>query len=71
MIAIDAISRAMDANGGKLPTRREVLNSVAATHDFVGTSGTFTSQANGDAINPAVFFYRLENGHWSFWQSAA
>lgn len=71
MIAIDAISRAMDAKGGKLPTRREVLNAVAATRDFVGTTGTFTFQPNGDAVNPAVSVYRLQDGHWSFWQSAS
>jgi branched-chain amino acid transport system substrate-binding protein len=69
-IVIDAIDRAIQANGGKLPTRREVLDAVAATRDFAGTTGTFTFQPNGDAVNPAVSVYRLEKGHWSFWQNA-
>jgi branched-chain amino acid transport system substrate-binding protein len=69
-IVIDAIDRAIQANGGKLPTRREVLDAVAKTKDFVGASGTFTFQANGDAVNPAVSIYRLDKGHWAFWQGA-
>jgi branched-chain amino acid transport system substrate-binding protein len=69
-IIIDAISRAIQANGGKLPTRLEVLDAVAATHDFVATTGTFTFQPNGDAVNPAVSVYRVVNGAWAFWQNA-
>jgi len=70
-IVIDAIHRAIQVNGGKLPTRREVLDAVATTHDFVGTTGTFTFQPNGDAVNPAVSVYRFQNAAWTFWQSAA
>jgi branched-chain amino acid transport system substrate-binding protein len=69
-VIIDAISRAIQINGGKLPNRGQVLDAVAATHALVGTTGTFTFQPNGDAINPAVSVYRLQNGDWSFWQSA-
>jgi branched-chain amino acid transport system substrate-binding protein len=69
-LIIDAISRAMQANGGKIPTRREVLDAVAATRDFVGVSGTFTFQPSGDAVNPAVSVDRVQNGDWSFWQNA-
>jgi branched-chain amino acid transport system substrate-binding protein len=71
MIVIDAIGRAILVNGGKLPTRREVLDAVAATRDFVGSTRTFTFQPSGDALDPAVSVYRLENGHWSFWQNAS
>jgi ABC-type branched-subunit amino acid transport system substrate-binding protein len=47
-----------------------VLDAVATTHDFVGTTGTFTFQPNGDAVNPAVSVYRFQNGAWTFWQNA-
>jgi branched-chain amino acid transport system substrate-binding protein len=70
-IIIDAIGRAIRSNGGKLPTRLEVLNAVAATHGFVGTTGTFTFQANGDAVAPASSVYSLKNGQWTFWQNAS
>jgi branched-chain amino acid transport system substrate-binding protein len=69
-IVIDAIHRAIQASGGKLPTRLQVLDAVATTQDFVGTTGTFTFQPNGDAVNPAVSVYRFHNGAWTFWQSA-
>lgn len=70
-IVIDAIDRAIQANGGKLPTRRQVVDAVAATRDFAGATGTFTFQPNGDAVNPAVSVWRLEKGRWSFWQKAS
>jgi branched-chain amino acid transport system substrate-binding protein len=70
-IVIDAIQRAIQADGGKVPTRLEVLNAVAATRDFPGTTGTFTFQPNGDAIKPAVSIYRVEEGRWMFWESAS
>ena len=68
-IIIDAVERVIKSNGGRVPTRREVLDAVASTHDFVGTSGTFTFQPNGDASNPAVSVYRVEGGKWTFWRS--
>lgn len=70
-IILDAIGRAIQASGGKLPSRRQVLDAVASTHDFVGVTGTFTFKPNGDAVNPAVSAYRIQNGKWSFWQSAS
>ena len=61
----------MQSNGGKPPTRREVLDAVAATRDFVGATGTFTFLPSGDAAHGAVSVYRLQNGAWTFWQSAS
>lgn len=69
-IVIDAIGRAIRANGGKVPTRLQVLEAIAATRDFHGTSGTFTFQPNGDAVSPAVSVYRVEGGRWRFWENA-
>jgi branched-chain amino acid transport system substrate-binding protein len=69
-ILIDAIRRAMDANGGKLPNRREVLDAVAATRGFVGATGTFTFLPSGDPMNPGFSVYRIQNGNWSYWENA-
>lgn len=67
---IAAIDRAIRANGGKEPTRLQVLAAVAATRDFRGASGTFTLGPSGDATNPAVSVYRVEKGRFAFWQNA-
>lgn len=69
-ILIAAIDHAMQNNGGKVPTREQVLNAVAATRDFTGLTGTFSFDANGDAIKPAVSFYYVHRGSWTFWQNA-
>jgi branched-chain amino acid transport system substrate-binding protein len=69
-ILIAAIDRAIASNGGKVPTREQVLKAVAATKDFKGITGTFSFDANGDAIKPAVSFYNVRGGSWTFWQNA-
>jgi branched-chain amino acid transport system substrate-binding protein len=69
-ILIDAIDRAIAGNGGKVPTREQVLRAVAATKDFKGLTGTFSFDANEDAIKPAVSFYNVQGGSWTFWQNA-
>lgn len=60
----------MQANGGKVPSRQEVLNAIASARDFVGASGTFTFLPSGDPTQPALSVYRVQNGHWTFWQNA-
>ena len=69
-ILVAAIGRAIVQNGGKIPTREQVLGAVAATHDFKGLTGTFSFNANGDATNPAASLYYVRNGSWTFWQNA-
>jgi len=69
-IVIDAIGRAVQAAGGKVPTRRQVLDAVAATQHFAGATGSYTFAPSGDAELPAVSVYRVENGRWTFWQNA-
>lgn len=62
-ILIDAISRAIDANGGRIPTRAQVVKAVAQAH-FEGVTGTYSFDAQGDALSPMMSIYRVENGHW-------
>lgn len=69
-ILIAAIDRAIQAGGGRIPTREQVLKAVAATIDFKGVTGTYTFDANGDAVRAAVSFYYVRGGSWTFWQNA-
>ena len=65
-ILIDAIGRAIDANGGKLPTRQQVVDAVTATKDFKGLTGTYTIDKNGDPTAPTMAIFQVKSGSWSF-----
>lgn len=64
LILIDAITRAVAQNGGRRPTRRQVLQAVAATSGLKALTGTWSFDANGDATSPGITFYRVEAGLW-------
>lgn len=68
-ILIAAIDRAIVDNGGKFPTREQVLRAVAATKEYKGITGTYSFDANGDPINPAVSIYHVIAGKWTWWQN--
>jgi branched-chain amino acid transport system substrate-binding protein len=61
-LLIDAISRALQQNSGKIPTRLQVLNAVASTQGFEGVTGTYSFDARGDATSPLMSVYRVTNG---------
>ncbi|HSS60205.1 MAG TPA: branched-chain amino acid ABC transporter substrate-binding protein [Candidatus Limnocylindrales bacterium] len=63
-IMIDAIRRAIRNNGGQVPSRAQVVTALAATHDFVGLTGKFSFDANGDAVTPLMSMYQLRDGGW-------
>lgn len=67
-ILIDAIDRAIRANGGKIPTRGQVREAVAETN-FKGITGTYSFDANGDVVNAGVSFYTVNQGSWAFWRN--
>ena len=69
-ILIAVIDRAIRDNGGRIPTREQVLQAVAATSEFKGITGTYSFNANGDATQPAVSFYNVHGGSWTFWQNS-
>ena len=66
-VLIDAIARAVDANGGRIPTRAQVVEAVAHSQ-FKGVTGTYVFDANGDAISPLMSIYRVEKGQWVYLQ---
>ena len=59
---IAAIESAIKANGGKMPTRADVLKNVAATKDFASPIGTIGFDENGDTTAPILSLYKIAGG---------
>jgi branched-chain amino acid transport system substrate-binding protein len=53
-ILLDAIGRAIQSNGGKLPTRQQVIDAVAATKNYKALSGVTTFTSGGDPTQPTL-----------------
>lgn len=56
-ILVDAVKRAIDANGGKVPSRQQVIDAVQATSGLKGTVGTYAFDANGDPKSATMAFW--------------
>ena len=65
-ILIDAIGRAIDKNGGNMPTRQQVIDAVASTSSFKGLTGVITFDANGDPTHPTLQLQQVKSGAWVF-----
>src|SRR2546423_4916183 len=59
-ILLDAVKRAIDANGGKVPSRQQVIDAVQATNGLKGTVGTYAFDANGDPKSATMAFYQTK-----------
>ncbi|HZV78933.1 MAG TPA: branched-chain amino acid ABC transporter substrate-binding protein [Candidatus Binatus sp.] len=66
MVLINAIGQAVKANGGKAPTREQVLQYLRQTKDFPSVVGTFSFDANGDTTNRIISFNEAVKGKWVF-----
>jgi branched-chain amino acid transport system substrate-binding protein len=64
-ILIDAIDRAIKANGGNMPTRQQVIDQMAQTSNFQGLTGTYTLNAQGDPTTPALQIQQYKSGAWT------
>src|SRR5258708_8990833 len=53
-ILIDAIGRAIDKNGGNMPTRQQVIDAVASTSSFKGLTGALTFYPTRDPPHPTL-----------------
>ena len=56
-ILIAAIGRAIDANGGNMPTRIQVVQQMAATKDYKGLTGVYSFNQYGDPTAPNMSIY--------------
>jgi branched-chain amino acid transport system substrate-binding protein len=61
-IEIAAIAKAIKEDGGKMPTRAQVLKNVAATRDFDTPIGKIGFDANGDTTAPILTLKKLNAG---------
>jgi branched-chain amino acid transport system substrate-binding protein len=67
-IILDAISRAIDTAGGKMPTREQVVAAVQATNKLKLSTGTYSFDANGDPTSATMAFYQYQTAakDWVF-----
>jgi len=59
-ILLDAISRAIDAAGGNMPTREQVVAAVQATKNLKLSTGTYSFDNNGDPTSATMAFYQYK-----------
>ena len=64
-ILIDAIGRAIDANGGNMPSRQQVIDAMAKTSNFQGLTGTYSLNDKGDPTSPALQIQQYKSGAWT------
>jgi branched-chain amino acid transport system substrate-binding protein len=64
-ILIDAIGRAIDADGGKMPSRQQVIDQIAKTPNFLGLTGTYTFSSLGDPTTPTLQILQYRAGAWT------
>jgi branched-chain amino acid transport system substrate-binding protein len=65
-IIIAAVLKGIKENQGKLPTRLEVRQNVASTHDFESPIGKLGFDKNGDTTAPILSFYTIKDGKPQF-----
>lgn len=64
-ILIDAIGRAIDANGGKMPSRQQVVDQLSKKTNFWGLTGSYTFTASGDPTTSTLQILQYRAGGWT------
>ena len=59
---INAIGHAIDANGGRIPSRQQVVHQFAQTKNFVGLAGTYAFTVDGDPARPTLQILQYQTG---------
>jgi len=65
-VMLNGLEEAVKANGGKKPTREQVLDAVHKTKDFKGKFVNVTFDDKGDNTFASVYVYKYENGQKVF-----
>ena len=68
-ICIDALERAIEANGGSLPTRAQVAEAVRATTDYPGITGSVTFNSKGDKTVATYFVLQVGSSDPAEWNN--
>ena len=66
MVMIKAIALASKADGGKMPTRAQVLTELHSIKSFQSIMGPFAFDANGDTTNKIISIWGAQNDKWVF-----
>jgi branched-chain amino acid transport system substrate-binding protein len=66
MTLIEATAAAMKTNGGKLPTRAQVLDQLRSGQVHHSIIGDFSFDRNGDTTNKIISIYGVRGGAWLF-----
>jgi branched-chain amino acid transport system substrate-binding protein len=66
MVIIQAIAKAVKDNGGKMPSRDDVLTNLRSVKQFDSIMGPFAFDANGDTTNKIISLYGAKNDLWVF-----
>jgi len=61
-VVLNGVKEAIKANGGKKPTREQVLEAIHNTKDFQGQFVKVSFDDKGDNTYAQVFVYKYENG---------
>ena len=65
-ILIEAIGRAIDAKGGGVPTRLEVLQQMTRSPFPDGATGSYSFLPSGDARSPMMSIWGVKDNHWYY-----
>jgi branched-chain amino acid transport system substrate-binding protein len=68
-VCLDGIKRAVEANGGALPSRQQVAEAVRATADFPGITGSVTFDGKGDKATATYFVLKVGSADPAEWNS--
>jgi branched-chain amino acid transport system substrate-binding protein len=68
-ICIQGIQRAMEANGGEIPTRAQVAEAVRATEGYPGITGEVTFNSIGDKAVATYFVIKVVSSDPAEWNN--
>lgn len=66
MVLIHSAAAAIKADGGKMPTREQVLDQIRSTKTFDSIIGPFAFDANGDTTSRIISIYEAQSDNWTF-----
>ena len=66
LVALEAIRSRLSANAKSAPSRADVRDAVAATHDLQTPLGRIRFDSRGDLRNPTLSVYRISHGATQF-----
>ena len=66
MVLVTAIAKAVQANGGSMPTREQVLDQLRTTPQFSSILGVFSFDQNGDTTLKIVSIWKVKSHRWTF-----